>query len=116
MNHKITQIDEISVVTLEEKRLDANISGLVKGEFGNLVKNMHVRKLVIDLTAVESCDSSGLSTLLVANRLVSGVHGGLRIVCPSKKILTLIKITQLDRVLRLCSSVEEAVHDLKSIH
>ena len=54
MNHKITQIDEISVVTLEEKRLDANISGLVKGEFGNLVKNMHVRKLVIDLTSVES--------------------------------------------------------------
>ncbi len=116
MNHKITQIDEISVVTLEEKRLDANISGLVKGEFGNLVKNMHVRKLVIDLSSVESCDSSGLSTLLVANRLVSGVHGGLRIVCPSQKILTLIKITQLDKVLRLSSSVDEAVQDLKSIH
>ncbi|GJQ33797.1 MAG: hypothetical protein HBSAPP04_26360 [Ignavibacteriaceae bacterium] len=116
MNHKITQIDDISVVTLEEKRLDANISGLVKGEFGNLVKNLNVRKMVIDLSAVESCDSSGLSTLLVANRLVSGVHGGLRIVCPSQKILTLIKITQLDRVLRLSSSVSEAVEDLKTIH
>jgi anti-anti-sigma factor len=113
MNYTIHFIDKISVVTLNEIRLDANISGLVKGEFTELVKNQNVRKLVIDLSPVESCDSSGLSTLLVANRLISAVNGGLRIVCPSKKILTLIKITQLDRVLKLNATLDEALAELK---
>lgn len=116
MNFAISHIDQVSVVKLSERRLDANISGLVKGEFTNLVKNMNVRKLVIDLSDVESCDSSGLSTLLVANRLISSVHGGLRIVCPSKKILNLIEVTKLDRVLTLSNTIDEALSDLKLIH
>ncbi|KAB2910026.1 MAG: STAS domain-containing protein [Ignavibacteriales bacterium] len=116
MNHKITLFGEITVYAFAEKRLDANISGLIKGEFGDIVRNQNVKKLVIDLSEVESCDSSGLSTLLVANRLISDVHGGLRVVCPSEKLLTLIKITKLDRVLRLCGSVDEAVRELKALH
>lgn len=116
MNYTINKIDGISVFTLDEIRLDANISGLVKGEFTNMVKEMSVRKMVIDLSSVESCDSSGLSTLLVANRLMGSVSGSLRIVCPSKKILTLIKITQLDKVLKLSNSYEEALSELKLLH
>jgi len=116
MNFAIINIDQVSVVKLSERRLDTNISGLVKGEFTNLVKNLNVRKMVIDLSDVESCDSSGLSTLLVANRLIGSVHGGLRIVCPSKKILNLIQITKLDKVLTLSRSVDDALTDLKQIH
>jgi anti-anti-sigma factor len=116
MNYTTNTIDGISVFTLEENRLDANISGLVKGEFTNLVKEMTIRKMVIDLSSVESCDSSGLSTLLVANRLMGSVGGSLRIVCPSKKILTLIKITQLDKVLKLSNSIDEALSELKLLH
>ncbi|GAB1441597.1 anti-sigma factor antagonist BldG [Ignavibacteriales bacterium] len=116
MNYTNNKIDGISIFTLNEIRLDANISGLVKGEFTSLVKENSVRKMVIDLSSVESCDSSGLSTLLVANRLIGSVSGSLRIVCPSKKILTLIKITQLDKVLKLSNSIEEAMSELKLLH
>jgi hypothetical protein len=31
----------------------------------------------------------------------------------SDKVITLMKITQLDRVLAVCSSVEEAIEELK---
>ncbi len=116
MNYTIDKIDGISIFTLNEIRLDANISGLVKGEFTGMVKENSVRKMVIDLSLVESCDSSGLSTLLVANRLMGSISGSLRIVCPSKKILTLIKITQLDKVLKLSNSLDEALSELKLLH
>ncbi|CAG1769501.1 Anti-sigma-B factor antagonist [uncultured bacterium] len=109
---KIHEDENVGVFKLLERSLDANISGLVKGEFTILIANDGVSRLVIDLTGVETCDSSGLSALLVANRLLGAKNGELRIVCPSEKILSLIKITQLDRVLSLSNSVEEAVSEL----
>ena len=37
----------------------------------------------------------------------------MRLVAPSKKVYSLIKITQLERVLKVCNSVEEAIAELK---
>ncbi len=112
MNYEVNKINGITVFRLNEKRLDTNISGLVKGEFTLLLKVEGVNKLIIDLSGVETCDSSGLSAILVANRILNTNHGSMLIASPSDKVLSLIKITQLDRVLRVCSTVEEAVQDL----
>ncbi len=112
MNFETKLIGDITVFKLNEKRLDTNISGLLKGEFTMLLKVEGVNKLIIDLSNVESCDSSGLSAILVANRIISANEGQIRIAAPSEKVLTLIKITQLDRVLPVSDSVEMALKDL----
>jgi anti-anti-sigma factor len=114
MNFETKHIDDITVFKLNEKRLDTNISGLLKGEFTLLLKVEGNNKLIIDLSEVESCDSSGLSALLVANRTLNSSNGSIRLVAPSEKVLTLIKITQLDRVLPICSTVDEAIEELKN--
>lgn len=112
MNFETKLMGDITVFKLNEKRLDTNISGLLKGEFTMLLKVEGVNKLIIDLSSVESCDSSGLSAILVANRIISANEGQIRIAAPSEKVLTLIKITQLDRVLPVAESVEMALKDL----
>ena len=114
MNFETKHINDITVFKLNEKRLDTNISGLLKGEFTLLLKVEGTNKLIIDLGEVESCDSSGLSALLVANRTLNSTNGSIRLVAPSEKVLTLIKITQLDRVLHVCNTVEEAIEELKN--
>ncbi len=114
MNFETKKIDDITVFKLNEKRLDTNISGLVKGEFTMLIKIQGVNKLVLDLSEVESCDSSGLSSILVANRLVNTLGGNIRIAAPTQKVLTLIRITQIDRVLPVYETVDEAINDLKN--
>lgn len=114
MNFETKHINDITVFKLNEKRLDTNISGLLKGEFTLLLKVEGTNKLIIDLGEVESCDSSGLSALLVANRTLNSTNGSIRLVAPSEKVLTLIKITQLDRVLHVCDTVEEAIEELKN--
>lgn len=114
MNFETKHIDDITVFKLNEKRLDTNISGLLKGEFTLLLKVEGTNKLIIDLSEVESCDSSGLSALLVANRTLNSSNGSIRLVAPSEKVLTLIKITQLYRVLPICSTVDEAIEELKN--
>jgi anti-anti-sigma factor len=112
MNFETKLVGDVTVFKLNEKRLDTNISGLLKGEFTMLLKVEGVNKLIIDLSEVESCDSSGLSAILVANRIISANEGKIRLTNPSEKVYALIKITQLDRVLPVSESVEKALKDL----
>lgn len=113
MNYETNKIGDITVFRLNEKRLDTNISGLLKGEFTRILRVDDVKKFIIDLSQVESCDSSGLSAILVANRIISSTDGQIRLASPSEKVLSLISITQLDRVLPVTKTVEEAIEQLK---
>jgi len=112
MNFETKRINNITVFKLNEKRLDTNISGLVKGEFTMLLKVEGVNKLIVDLSEVETCDSSGLSAILVANRIIHSTGGSMRLAAPSEKVSSLIKITQLDRVLPVCHTVDQAFEEL----
>jgi anti-sigma B factor antagonist len=112
MNFETKLVGDVTVFKLNEKRLDTNISGLLKGEFTMILKVEGVNKLIIDLSEVESCDSSGLSAILVANRIISANEGQIRLANPSEKVYTLIKITQLDRVLPVSESVDKALKEL----
>ncbi len=113
MNFEIKRVNNITIFKLNEKRLDTNISGLVKGEFTLLLKVEGVTKLVLDLSEVENCDSSGLSAILVANRILNSTGGSMRIAAPSDKVYSLIKITRLDKVLPVCENVDEAMSELE---
>ena len=112
MNFETKRVGDITVFKLNEKRLDTSISGLLKGEFTMILKVEGVNKLVIDLSQVESCDSSGLSAILVANRIISANEGHIRLAAPSEKVHNLIRITQLDRVLPVTDTVEQALAEL----
>jgi anti-anti-sigma factor len=116
MNFEIKKQDDITVFKLNEQRLDTNISGLLKGEFTMLLKVEEAKKFILDLSDVESCDSSGLSAILVANRILNSTNGHMRIASPSEKVLSLIKITQLDRVLPVCETVDAAFEELKKLN
>ncbi len=104
---------DLAVFKLKESRFDASIAGYIKGEFTILLTSGEVKKLVIDLSDVEYCDSSGLSSILLAYRLLQGIDGELRIANPQKGVKNLIDISQLNRILVVCDSVEEAINDLK---
>lgn len=112
MNFETKRVGDITVFKLNEKRLDTSISGLLKGEFTMILKVEGVNKLIVDLSEVESCDSSGLSAILVANRIISANEGQIRLAAPSEKVHNLIRITQLDRVLPVTDTVEQALAEL----
>ncbi|MCW9064726.1 MAG: STAS domain-containing protein [Ignavibacteriaceae bacterium] len=116
MNFEVKKDGDITIFKLNEARLDTNISGLLKGEFTMLLKVEGAKKFILDLSSVESCDSSGLSAILVANRILNSTNGQMRIASPSEKVYALIKITQLDSFLPVCVTVEEAYNELKKIN
>ncbi len=114
VNFDVKTENGIAVFKLHESRFDSQIAGLVKAEFTILLSE-DINKLIIDLSDVEYCDSSGLSALLVAFKILQSNEGQIRIAAPQKSVKTLIQISQLDRILPIFDSVEEAIKDLETI-
>jgi len=115
VNYDFRKEDGVAVFKLQESSFDASIAGLVKGELTILLSAEEVTKLVFDLSEVEYCDSSGLSSILLAFRILQSSDGHIRLASPQKNVKTLIEISQLDRVLPIKETVEEAINDLKAI-
>lgn len=105
-------IDDIPVFKLQERKLDTSNSGLLKGELTDFIVHDKISTMVMDLSEVDSCDSSGLSVLLVAKRLIDE-NNGIYYIIPSIKIKHLLEITKLDRALFFSESREEAIQSIK---
>jgi anti-sigma B factor antagonist len=95
------------MLKLKERKLDISISPDLKGEF-ILLCRPSLQTLIVDLTDVEFCDSSGLGALLIAERQMREHGGNVRLVGVHKKVLALMKISQLDRVFQIFDNVAKA--------
>lgn len=108
MQFEIRKNGQATVLKLKDRKLDATVSPELKGEF-LILCNPQTKNLVIDLSAVEFCDSSGLSALLIAERKMRENGGVVLLAGVQKKVLSLIKISRLDRAFRIYDSVAQAL-------
>jgi anti-sigma B factor antagonist len=65
-------------------------------------------RLVIDLADVTFMDSSGLGALIAGLKQTRQAGGDLRITSAQEQVLTVLRLTNLDRVLKPYDSVEAA--------
>ena len=65
MNFEVRKNGTATIFKFKERQLNSSISAELKGEF-LLLCRPKLHNLVIDLSDVEACDSSGLSALLIA--------------------------------------------------
>lgn len=72
-----------------------------------LVTDGHLR-VVVDLTAVEFLDSTGLGALVAGFKRLRAHEGEMRLVCAPGRIRKVFELTRLDRVLPMFESVEDA--------
>lgn len=107
MKFDVTKNGSGAVLVLKERKLDVTVSPELKGEF-ILLCRPSLKSLIIDLSAVEFCDSSGLSALLIADRQMREHGGEIKLAGVHKKVLTLLKISQLDKVFPIYDSVDKA--------
>ena len=107
MSIKKYKKNSFTIVEIEIDKLDSNLSPELKSEFILLNKSQN-KNIIIDLSQVKYCDSSGLSSLLIGNRLCKELEGKLVLSSLQPMVLKLIKISQLDKVLNIVESIEEA--------
>ncbi len=107
MKFEVTKDNHSAILTLLERKLDVSVSPDLKGEFILLCRGP-IKSLIVDLSSVEFCDSSGLSALLIAERQMRQNGGVIKLAGLHKKVLSLLKISQLDKVFPIFDSVAKA--------
>ena len=108
MKYTVDKQEKYILVQLNESKLDSTISPQLKSEFVTLNAEGS-KNIILDLSQVKYIDSSGLSSILVGNRLCQDSDGVFIVTSVSEHVMKLIKISQLDTVLELLPTVEEAV-------
>jgi anti-anti-sigma factor len=107
MSFQINRTDNYTVVKVSAEKLDSNLAPSLKSEL--VVLNTDgVKNIIIDLTETRYCDSSGLSAILVGNRLCKNCEGICVLVGLQDSVKKLISISQLDNILTITNTLSEA--------
>jgi anti-sigma B factor antagonist len=107
MNFSTEQKGRTTIVTSNVEKLDSTNAPELKSHF-LLLNKTGINSIILDTSATKYCDSSGLSAILVGNRLCKDTNGGFALCGLQANVLKMIEIAQLDRVFQICNSVEEA--------
>lgn len=107
MEFKITKNDTFTLIEVLVDKLDSHIAPSLKSELV-LVSGNKEKNIILDLSNCRYCDSSGLSAILVANRLCKNASGIFVLTGLQTAVERLITISQLDTVLNIANSVDKA--------
>ena len=112
MEFKIDKFENHTLIKVLEEKLDTHIAPTLKSELV-LVSGNGEKNIILDLENCRYCDSSGLSAILVANRLCKNANGTFVLTGLNDAVERLITISQLDTVLNISNSLDEAVSLIK---
>lgn len=107
MNFEVTDHDKYIVISTKVEKLDTNYAPELKSELVYQNKQ-DVKNIIIDLSETRYCDSSGLSALLVANRLCNNANGTFVLTGLQEPVMKLITISQLQTVINITPTLNEA--------
>jgi anti-anti-sigma factor len=108
MEFKIEKHEDYTLIQVLEEKLDTHIAPTLKSELV-LISGNGEKNIVLDLSKCRYCDSSGLSSILVANRLCKNAGGTFVLTGLNDAVERLITISQLDTVLNISGSVDEGI-------
>lgn len=114
MNFHKENIGDVTIVRVQESRLDSNVSSDIKTELLRLIEREGAKKILIDLSQVDYVDSSGLGALLFGHRQAKLNSGKLKLVNLNAKILTLMKIAKLENILEGYQNEKEALKSFQN--
>ena len=108
MHYTLDKKEKYAVLKLHEQKLNTLISAELKSEL-LILNSQGYTNIILDLGDCGYCDSSGLSAILVGNRICRNANGTFIITSISDPIKKLISISQLEQVLTMTDTTDDAV-------
>jgi len=108
MKYTLEKTEQYTLIQLHTEKIDAIKTPQLKTELTTLNAE-GVKSFILDFTEVKYVDSSGLSAILLANRICEGSGGILVVYGLQDGVKKLITISQLDKVLNIFPTKEEAI-------
>ena len=107
MNFNHQEQGKYTVVNSNVDKLDATNAPELKAVF-LLLNKQGVNNIVLDMSKSKYCDSSGLSAILIGNRMCKDSGGVFVLAGLQANVKKLIEISQLHNVLNIVDGVTEA--------
>ncbi len=108
MKFTVDKHEKYVLIKLNENKLNSLISPQLKSEL-ILTNTEGQRNIILDLSNVKYSDSSGLSSLLVGHRICKNAEGTFILTGINDNIARLITISQLENILTIVGTVDEAI-------
>ncbi|MCK4663086.1 MAG: STAS domain-containing protein [Bacteroidales bacterium] len=108
MEFKIEKQENYTLIEVLIDKLDTHIAPSLKSELVLIAGNGE-KNIILDLSNCRYCDSSGLSAILVANRLCKNANGIFVLSGLQTAVERLITISQLDTVLNITNTIDKAI-------
>ena len=113
MDFNIDKHEDYTIIRVLKEKLDTHLAPSLKSELVLTVGNGE-KNIILDLEKCRYCDSSGLSAVLVANRLCKNAEGIFVLTGLQTAVERLISISQLDTVLNISANSDEAIDFIKT--
>lgn len=110
MEIKSEQQGKALVVMVQERRLEAANATYFKSALVDFM-NGGATRIILDLSKVEFIDSSGLGSIVSILKTL-GDEGELILCGINKPVMSLFRLTRLDRIFRIFPTADEAVESL----
>ncbi len=112
IDFNIDKMDDFTVIKVLKDKLDSKIAPTLKSELVLLSGNGE-KNILLDLSQTTYCDSSGLSSILVANRLCKNAEGNFVVSGLQTALKRLISVSQLDSVLIIAEDLDEGIEIMR---
>ena len=107
MNYSKEEKDNFTLITSNVEKLDSTNAPELKSELV-LINKASVNNIILDLSNSRYCDSSGLSAILIGNRLCKDSGGKFVISGLQSNVMKLVEISQLQSVLNIADDNNQA--------
>ncbi len=107
MKLKLEKINDCSVLTILDERIDAHNSGELKIYLQQIIEGGE-KRIIVNLGHVRFIDSSGLGALLSGNKHILAKLGKLALTNIQKQVLSMFELTRLNRVFDIYVDLKEA--------
>ena len=103
-----TTFDNYAEIAITTPRFDSNVSPILKSEL-TIIFNEKASHLLIDLSISKYCDSTGISALLMAQRLCNQHNKSLIMYGVNDIINSIFKVSKLNSVFKIVNNKTEAL-------
>ena len=107
MNFSKEAKDKYTIVTSNVEKLDSTNAPELKSELV-MINKKSVNNIVLNMSKSRYCDSSGLSAILIGNRLCKDSGGKFVLTNLQPNVQKLVEISQLNSVLNIAANDKQA--------
>lgn len=107
-----TKVGDVTMLVVRGKLDTSNLEDL-KAEM-MAIERSRVKKVIVDVQGLRQIDSSGVGLLMWLTRRVGRSGGQVRLAGLTGQPRAVFEALRFDRILELCSTVEDAIRKLSS--